>query len=113
VTYNLTMTGGGRLIASAAFITSRNGAVTGWLAGEFSARTGKPVRVFYRRSFHRSNPAIGPGTVWWASPSGQVLIGSPARHGLRPNQAYTGLAVFTGHRYIPLPWNGRIKEAAW
>jgi hypothetical protein len=113
LTYNLTMTGGGRLIASAAFITSRNGAVTGWLAGEFSARTGKPVRVFYRRSFHRSNPAIGPGTVWWASPSGQVLIGSPARHGLRPNQAYTGLAVFTGHRYIPLPWNGRIKEAAW
>ncbi len=113
LTYNLTLTGGGRLIASAAFITSAKGAVTGWLAGEFSARTGKPVRVFYRRTFHHSNPAIGPGTVWWASPSGQVLIASPARHGLGPNQAYTGLAVFTGHRYIPLPWNGRIAEAAW
>ena len=113
LTYNLTLTAGGRLIASAAYITSANGAITGWLAGEFSARTGKPVRVFYRRTFHHSNPAIGPGTVWWASPSGQVLIASPARHGLGPNQAYTGLAVFTGHRYIPLPWNGRIAEAAW
>lgn len=113
LTNNLTMTGGGRLIANAAFITSANGAVTGWLAGEFSARTGKPVHVLYRRVFHRSNPAIGPGAVWWASPSGQVLIASPARHGLGPNQAYTGLAVFTGHRYIPLPWSGRIAEAAW
>lgn len=113
LTGNLTMTGDGRLIASAAYITSGNGYVTGWLAGEYSARTGQPVRVFYRREFHRSNPAIGPGTVWWASPSGQVLIASPARHGLGANQAYTGLAVFTGHRYIPLPWNGRIAEAAW
>jgi hypothetical protein len=113
LTYNLTLTGGGRLIASAAYITRGNGSITGWLAGEFSARTGEPVRVFYRRSFHRSNPAIGPGTVWWASPSGQVLIASPARHGLGANQAYTGLAVFTGHRYIPLPWSGRIAEAAW
>jgi hypothetical protein len=113
LTGNLTMTGGGRLIASAAYITSRSGYVTGWLVGEFSARTGKAVHVLYRRAFHRSNPAIGPGTVWWASPSGQVLIASPARHGLGPNQAYTGLAVFTGHRYIPLPWSRRITEAAW
>lgn len=71
------------------------------------------AHVLYRRAFHRSSTAIGPGTVWWASPSGQVLIASPARHGLGPNQAYTGLAVFTGHRYIPLPWSGRIAEAAW
>jgi hypothetical protein len=113
LTGNLTMTGGGRLIASAAYITSGNGYVTGWLAGEFSARTGKTVHVLYRRAFHRSNPAVGPGTVWWASPAGQVLIASPARHGLGANQAYTGLAVFTGHRYIPLPWSGRITEAAW
>lgn len=113
LTGNLTLTGGGRLIASAAYITSGNGYVTGWLVGEFSARTGQAVHVLYRRAFHRSNPAIGPGTVWWASPSGQVLIASPARHGLGANQAYTGLAVFTGHRYIPLPWSGRITEAAW
>lgn len=113
LTYNLTLTGGGRLIASAAYMTSGNGSVTGWLVGEFSARTGQAVHVLYRRSFHRSNPAIGPGTVWWASPSGQVLIASPARHGLAANQASTGLAVFTPHRYIPLPWSGRIAEAAW
>jgi len=113
LTYNLTMTAGGRLIASAAYITRGNGTVTGWLAGEFSARTGKAVHVFYRRSFPGGHPSFGPGTVWWASPSGRVLIASPARHGLGPDQAYTGLGVFTGHRYIPLPWNGRIAEAAW
>ena len=113
LTYNLTLTGGGRLIASAAYITRGNGSVTGWLAGEFSARTGQAVHVFYRRAFHGSRQSFGPGTVWWASPSGQVLIASPARHGLGPNQAYTGLAVFTGHRYIALPWSGRITEAAW
>jgi Sigma-70 region 2 len=113
LTGNLTLTGGGRLIASAAYLTSGNGSVTGWLVGEFSARTGKAVHVLYRRSVHRGRQGMGPGTVWWASPSGQVLIASPARHGLGANQAYTGLAVFTGHRYIPLPWSGRIAEAAW
>jgi len=113
LTYNLTLTGGGRLIASAAYVTTGHGSVTGWLVGEFSARTGKAVHVFYRRAFQVAHTSFGPGTVWWASPSGQVVIASPARHGLGPNQAYTGLAVFTGHRYIPLPWNGRIAEAAW
>jgi hypothetical protein len=112
LTYNLTLTGGGRLIASAAYTTSGNGSVTGWLVGEFSARTGQAGHVLYRRSFHHGQ-AFGPGTVWWASPSGRVLIASPARHGLAANQAYTGLAVFTAHRYIPLPWSGRIAEAAW
>jgi hypothetical protein len=47
---------------------------------------------------------VSPATVWWASPSGQVLIASPT---------YAGVGVFTGHRYIPLPWSRRITEAAW
>jgi hypothetical protein len=110
LTGNLTLTDDGRLIASAAYLTGgANGIVTGWLVGEFSARTGKAVHVFHRQSFH----GMGPGTVWWASPSGQVLIASPATGGPGANQASTGLGVFTGHRYIPLPWSGRITEAAW
>jgi hypothetical protein len=114
LTGNLTLTDGGRLIASAAYLTSgTNGNVTGWLVGEFSARTGQAVHVFHRQSFHGGSQAMGPGTVWWASPSGQVLIASPAAQGPGANQADAGLGVFTGHRYIPLPWSRRIAEAAW
>jgi RNA polymerase sigma factor (sigma-70 family) len=57
----------------------------------------------------RAHQYINPGSVWWASPSGQVVIASPAAHG----HGYPGLAVFTGHRYIPLPWSPRIRVAAW
>jgi hypothetical protein len=104
LTYNLTMTGGGRLIASAAYVIGAHGSPSAWLVAEFSATTGQAVHVFHRQSFHGRNQAVRPATVWWASPSGQVLIASPT---------YARLGVFTGHRYIPLPWNGRIAEAAW
>jgi hypothetical protein len=104
LTYNLTLTGGGRLIASAAYVIGAHGSPSARLVAEFSATTGKAVHVFHRQSFHGRNQAVSPATVWWASPSGQVLIASPT---------YAGVGVFTGHRYIPLPWSRRITEAAW
>ncbi len=104
LTYNLTLTGGGRLIASAAYVIGAHGSAAARLVAEFSATTGKAVHVFHRHSFHGDRQAMSPSTVWWASPSGQVLIASPT---------YAGVGVFTGHRYIPLPWSGRIAEAAW
>lgn len=114
LTGNLTLTGGGRLIASAADVANARNIVTGWLVAEFSATTGKAAHVFHRQSFHGGHQAMGPATVWWASPSGQVLIASPATGGPGGNQAAsTGLGVFTGHGYIPLPWSRRIAEAAW
>ncbi len=109
----LTLTDGGRLIASAADVASAHNIVTGWLVAEFSATTGKTVRIFHRQPFHGGHQPMGPATVWWASPSGQVLIASPAAEGPGANQANTGLGVYTGHRYIPLPWSRRITEAAW
>jgi Tol biopolymer transport system component len=104
LTYNLTLTGGGRLIASAAYVIGAHGSPSARLVAEFSATTGKAVHVFHRQSFHGDRQAMSPSTVWWASPSGQVLIASPT---------YAGVGVFTGHRYIPLPWSRRITEAAW
>ena len=104
LTYNLTLTGGGRLIASAAYVIGAHGSPSARLVAEFSATTGKAVHVFHRQSFHGDPQAMSPSTVWWASPSGQVLIASPT---------YAGVGVFTGHRYIPLPWSRRITEAAW
>ena len=104
LTYNLTLTGGGRLIASAAYVIGAHGSPAARLVAEFSATTGKAVHVFHRQSFHGDRQATSPSTVWWASPSGQVLIASPT---------YAGVGVFTGHRYIPLPWSRRITEAAW
>jgi hypothetical protein len=109
LTYGLVLTDGGQRIASAAYIArGAHASPSGWMVAEFSARTGKPVHVFYRRPF-RAHQYINPGSVWWASPSGQVVIASPAAHG----HGYPGLAVFTGHRYIPLPWSPRIRVAAW
>ncbi len=104
LTYNLTLTGGGRLIASAAYVIGAHGSPAARLVAEFSATTGKAVHVFHRQPFHGDRQAMSPSTVWWASPSGQVLIASPT---------YAGVGVFTGHRYIPLPWSRRIAEAAW
>ena len=104
LTYNLTLTGGGRLIASAAYVIGARGSPAARLVAEFSATTGKAVHVFHRQSFHGDPQAMSPSTVWWASPSGQVLIASPT---------YAGVGVFTGHGYIPLPWSRRITEAAW
>jgi len=113
LTGNLTVTDGGRLIASAADVANAHNIVTGWVVAEFSASTGKAVRIFHRQSFRGGNQPMGPATVWWASPSGRLLIASPAPGGPGASQASTGLGVFTGHRYIPLPWSHRIAEAAW
>ena len=109
LTYGLVLTDGGRQMAGAAYIWGgAHGDPSGWMVAGFSARTGKPVHVFYRRPF-QAGQYINPGSVWWASPSGRVVIASPAAHG----HGYPGLAVFTGHRYIPLPWSSRIRVAAW
>ena len=109
LTSGLVLADGGRQMTGAAYIWGgANRDPSGWMVAGFSARTGKPTRVFYRRAF-RPGQYINPGTVWWASPSGKVVIASPAAHG----HGYPGLAVFTGHRYIPLPWSGWIREAAW
>lgn len=80
---------------------------------EFSAQTGKVVRALNDiRFLYGDNEQ-----VHWASPSGNILIVTDARHGhhkLPPApfvEANAGV-LKDGH-YTPLPWSSNTFQAAW
>jgi hypothetical protein len=79
---------------------------------EFSARTGKVLRVVSNNGFFYG----GPQDVEWASPSGNVLIvagpkrGPTISHGPIPE---AGAGVLRDGRFTPLPWSGYTFAAAW
>ena len=109
------MTSGGQQMASAAyFIASRPGAVpSGWTIAGFSARTGKPSHIFYRRQFTAGRQEEGTrgGLV------GEPIRAGPDRlargPGPRRGPGVRGGGRVQGHRYTPLPWSRQIREAAW
>jgi hypothetical protein len=79
---------------------------------EFSARTGKVLRVMGDDRFFSG----GPQDVEWASTSGNVLIVAGAKHG--PTIAHgpfpqAGAGVLRDGRYTPLPWSAYTFAAAW
>ena len=100
LTYNLTLTGGGRLIRfSAADVIGAHGSPAARLVAEFSATTGKAVHVFHRQSFHGDRQAVDEPE--------HGLVGQPVRAGTdRLADLCRGAACSPGDRYIPLPWWG-------
>jgi hypothetical protein len=78
---------------------------------EFSARTGKLVRVLSDIRF-----LSGGETVGWASPSGSVLIVTNAKRGHRVSPfviADASAGVLKDGHYTPLPWSSYTLAAAW
>ena len=79
---------------------------------EFSARTGKLVRVF---SVIR-DMAVDVEQIHWMSPSGRVLLVTNALRGRHHSNAHfadVDAGVLSGGRYTPLPWSENTFTAAW
>jgi hypothetical protein len=77
---------------------------------EFSASTGRVVRVLNYIAFHGNF-----AQVFWASPSGHsVLVTGTRPVGASPASAYlTSPGILTGGRFTPIPWPGQNFGAAW
>lgn len=79
--------------------------------GEYSARTGKLLRVLSDIRFRYG----GYEKVEWVSPSGNVLIVLDARRGGKVLHGYddANAGVLRDGHYTPLPWPSRTFAAAW
>jgi hypothetical protein len=86
-----------------------NGGIHQELA-EFSASTGRVVRVLNHIAFHGNFEQ-----VFWANPSGQsVLVTGTQPVGASPASAHlTSPGILTGGRFTPIPWPGQNFGAAW
>jgi len=70
--------------------------------GEFSASTGKLVRVLWQHSVRDTVYFVPDNAVAWTNPSGSVLIvASPAALGKKAARSVYG--VLRGHRFTPIP----------
>ena len=78
---------------------------------EFSARTGKVLRVLSDISFFAGDEE----KVGWASPSGNVLIVLNARPSRKVLHTYVdaNAGVLKDGHYTPLPWSSNTIAAAW
>ncbi len=79
---------------------------------EFSAQTGKLVRVF---NVIR-DMAVDVEQVHWMSPSGRVLIVTDAlrgRHHSKAQFADVDAGMLADGHYTPLPWSENTFTAAW
>lgn len=79
---------------------------------EFSARTGKLVRVF---NVIR-NMAVDVEQIHWVSPSGRVLLVTDALRGRHHSNAHfadVDAGMIVDGRYTPLPWSENTFTAAW
>jgi hypothetical protein len=112
--YQVRLTADGRtVIAVLAAPNRRNPKGGGQKLEEFSARTGRLLRVLnYLPVWNYSDVE----QVLWASPSGHTLLVANTRPYLGKRRAFFLLGhagLLTGHRFTPLPWFTDTLAAAW
>jgi hypothetical protein len=97
---------GGRAVLAVLEVSSRHG-IFGNLV-EFSARTGRAVRVLNHIRFDGNYEQ-----VLWASPSGHKLVVTGTQRGKGQGRYLSGAGVLTGDRFTPIPWANATSAAAW
>ncbi|MGI8451557.1 MAG: hypothetical protein ACR2MP_31110 [Streptosporangiaceae bacterium] len=85
---------------------------------EFSARTGKVIRVLGVATSRHSGNELRYGSyqqVHWMSPSGDVLIVTGAQRGVPSPAPFADVdaGVWADGHYTPLPWSENTFTAAW
>jgi hypothetical protein len=94
-------------------VIARDGSFLG--VREYSARTGRLLRVLDRRSFTQLDGT--PGNVLWISSNGASMVAMlppPRGSGQRAGGGAPVLGVLTGNQFTPMPFaSPRTAEFAW